>query len=136
MTFIFEDPEYFIVSKNDLPFHREEVWDEEKGIIRVWGRDGNKEKINYIKYPKEHYTREYIEKKVLPKYESCPLCHIGKEISPMQASKKEIFKEKAKKSLKYLVPFSIGMIFLVIGGTYLLKWRSSPLISREESETK
>jgi len=81
MPHITEDLDYFIINVNDFPFYRTENWRPDKGIIRIYGQDyEGKERINQVKYPKLNYTREYIEENVLHKYDTCPLCQIGREI--------------------------------------------------------
>lgn len=81
MPRIRETPTDFIIDINSYPFHRKELWNREKGIIRIYGKDGNMEKINQVIYPKKYYTYEYIESNILDKYEDCPLCKVGKEMS-------------------------------------------------------
>lgn len=71
----------FIIFVNDFPYLRTEMWNSNKGIVRVYGKDGSKEKINYVIYPKKYYDRQYIEENIIPKYENCTLCKIGKDIS-------------------------------------------------------
>jgi len=70
----------YVVMVNTYPYLKREVVDKKNGIVRVYGLDGDLQKINYVIYPKNHYTRQYIEDNILHKYETCPLCHIGVEI--------------------------------------------------------
>lgn len=76
----------FVVDINHFPYHRTEVIDKSRGIIRVYGKDGDKEKINNVRYAKPYYTEEYIRENILPQYEDCRLCVIGQDI---QAPKKK-----------------------------------------------
>ncbi len=78
MVDIFETPEFIYVMINQFPYYSHE--DMEKGIVRIYGRDGNRKKINYVKYPTKHYTKEYVEKHIVPQYEDCPKCLVGEEI--------------------------------------------------------
>jgi len=80
MVELFERLDDFVVDINHYPYFRTEVIDEEKGIVRVYGRDGDNEKINSVLYSKPYYTRGYIEENILKEYEDCPLCKIGQSL--------------------------------------------------------
>jgi len=80
MVDLFERLNDFVVEINQYPYYRTEVIDKDKGIIRVYGRDGDNEKINSVRYSKPYYSRSYIEENILPKYENCPLCKIGQTL--------------------------------------------------------
>ena len=80
MVDLFERLNDFVVEINRYPYYRTEVIDENKGIVRVYGRDGDKEKINSVRYSKPYYSRSYIEENILSKYNDCPLCKIGQDL--------------------------------------------------------
>ena len=80
MVELFERLDDFVVDINHYPYFRTEVIDEVKGITRVYGRDGDKEKINSVRYSKPYYTRDYIEENILTIYDDCPLCKIGQKL--------------------------------------------------------
>ena len=80
MVELYERLNDFVVEVNHYPFHRTEVIDKHKGIVRVYGKDGSKEKINSVRYSKPYYTEAYIRENILSKYEDCPLCRIGQDI--------------------------------------------------------
>ena len=66
---------------NDFPSY-DKVWEnQEKGVVRYRGRDGDYAKTNYVKYPTSHFTEEYIRKNVLHRYDKCPKCTIGEKIN-------------------------------------------------------
>lgn len=90
MVHLIERLDDFVVMVNNYPYHRTEIIDKKRGIERVYGRDGSVEKINYVIYKKPYYTKEYLEREVMPKYERCPLCTFGEEIgnSKFKYSKK------------------------------------------------
>ena len=81
MVYLEESSNNYIVKVNSYPFLRSELWNKEKGIVRIYGQDNNREKINEIRYPKKYYNREYITGNILPKYETCPLCNIGRKMN-------------------------------------------------------
>ena len=70
----------FLVEVNNYPYHRTEIVDKKRGVVRTYGKDGNKEKINSVRYSKKHYSEDYIRENILPQYENCPLCRIGQDI--------------------------------------------------------
>lgn len=90
MVDLFERLDDFVVEVNNYPFHRKQTIDKIKGIIRVYGRDGDREKINRVIYPKKHYTIEYIEENILKQYDNCPLCDIGVPIVSIVKTKKHL----------------------------------------------
>lgn len=99
MVELFERVNDFLVSVNNYPYHRTEVISKQKGITRIYGKDGDKEKINYVTYSKDHYNKDYIENKIIPQYEDCPLCKIGRNLN-FKYSKKDnnvYSKNKSKK---------------------------------------
>jgi hypothetical protein len=65
-----------IIINPNLPTARKTRW--KKGIIRVWGKVGNDEKLKYVFYPKDRFSRADMER-ILPQYESCPNCQIDKK---------------------------------------------------------
>ncbi|MFW9881930.1 MAG: hypothetical protein ACFFG0_53380 [Candidatus Thorarchaeota archaeon] len=74
----------FVVLVNNYPYYRTEIIDSERGITRVYGRDGSVEKINYVTYKKPYYTKEYLEEHLIPKYERCPICEFGRDIQNLK----------------------------------------------------
>lgn len=124
--FIYEDDNDYIVSVNNLPFHREELWNKEKGIVRIYGKDGNREKINYVKYPKKYYNKYYLEHKILPKYENCPKCKFGDEIQEEETSKfmdnYHNIKKKIVDNQKYIVATLSIIVILIIFGVFIYRW--------------
>lgn len=86
----------FVILVNSYPFYERELWDRNKGIVRVWGRDKDVRKINYVIYPKKYYTKEYIETNILPKYNTCPKCQIGENIINENKKISEIKKRMGK----------------------------------------
>lgn len=90
MAYLIERMNDFVVMVNNYPYHRTELIDGKRGIIRVYGRDDSMEKINYVTYKKPYYTEKYLKENVLPRYEGCPLCRIGRDIqnSKFKYSKK------------------------------------------------
>ena len=90
MVDLFERLEDFVVEVNNYPYYSSELWNKEKGIIRVYGRDGNKRKINRVIYPKKHYTKSYIEDNILKEYDVCPLCDIGVPIVNVIKTRKHV----------------------------------------------
>lgn len=107
----------FIVMVNSYPFlEREEM---NGGIVRVYGKDGTKKKINYVIYPKPLYTKEYIEGNILEQYNECPLCKIGTEIIEKPRKIDEIktlvskkFTTKKDKTVLYTI---MGLSLIPIG---------------------
>jgi len=106
MNSIIETPDFIYVFINNLPYYDTEIVDKEKGIVRIYGRDGDKMKINYVKYPTKHYTKEYIEKYIIQQYDDCQLCKVGKNIE------KNV---KIKDELKNILPIKINKKVLGIG---------------------
>lgn len=90
MVDLFERLADFVVEVNNYPFHRKQIIDEVKGITRIYGRDGDREKINRVIYSKPYYTRKYIEESILKEYDNCPLCNIGVPIVSIVKTKKRI----------------------------------------------
>ncbi|KKN07800.1 hypothetical protein LCGC14_1063380 [marine sediment metagenome] len=80
MLEVVETLDFIYVFINDFPPLRHEELRDTKGIIRHYGRDDNKEKINYVKYPTKYYTKEYIEAHIEEWYGDCKLCKIGIDI--------------------------------------------------------
>lgn len=62
-----------VIINPNLPTARKTRW--KKGIIRVWGKVGNDEKLKYVLYPKNKFSRADMER-IIPQYESCPNCQI------------------------------------------------------------
>lgn len=113
---ILERSNDFVILVNSYPFFEKEIWDKEKQIIRVWGRDGLNKKINYVIYPKKYYTKEYIENSILPQYNTCPKCQIGEEIK-IEMKKVDEFKKHLKEKIsdkKKYGNIALGGIFLFI----------------------
>lgn len=129
---LIDEPNHYVISVNNLPYHREELWDEDKGIIRVWGKDFDNERINYIKYPKENYEREYIEKNVMPKYETCKLCEVGQKIEE-EPSDSDLRKERAKEVAKYVIPAVVVISLSIFVGWYLYKWYKKRKLEKAET---
>ncbi len=78
---VFETPDFIYVMINNFPPYKKPIiMDKEKGVIKHRGRDGDYIKTNYVKYPTEHYTKEYVEKYIAPQYKDCPKCTIGELI--------------------------------------------------------
>jgi hypothetical protein len=65
---------WIIIINPNLPSTRRTEW--KKGIIRQWGRDGRKEKLKYVYYPKSEFNRADMVR-IVPKYNSCRLCEVG-----------------------------------------------------------
>jgi len=79
-------PNYWIVVINpDLSPSRTEKDFKKEGIIAFFGLDFSEdqfvEKLTYVFYPKSEYSREYVESVILPQYDECPLCKIGRNIN-------------------------------------------------------
>jgi len=133
--FLYEDIDDYVVSVNHYPFHREELWNEEKGIVRVYGRDGEMEKINSIRYPKRYYTEEYIQEHILPKYNDCPRCTIGTLIEEDEEDLWGELKNGYNKYKKYIIPSIAVIIVGVIISVFVYRWYVSRqnLITVEET---
>lgn len=91
MTRLKEENRWWIVEINPtLPHTSTTKW--KNDIIRMWGTDwkGN-EKLIQVLYPKKEYSKEYIEEVIMPQYDECKLCQIGRSISKkLKYSKKDI----------------------------------------------
>lgn len=90
MVDLFERLDDFVIEVNNYPFLKREIWNKEKGIVRVYGRDGDRKKINRVIYPKKHYNRVYMEENILKEYDVCPLCNIGVPITNIVKARKHI----------------------------------------------
>ncbi len=82
MTNITESPDFIYIWINTFPPLGSEEVKGGKGIIRHYGRDGDRKKLNYVMYPTKHYTRKYVEENILQQYDNCRLCNIGTLITP------------------------------------------------------
>ena len=67
-----------VVINPDLEFFRAEQW--KRGIKRFYGWDPKTktQKLMFVHYPKSEFSRSDM-KRILPKYDSCPLCTVGKK---------------------------------------------------------
>lgn len=122
----------FVIMIQSLPYHSEEVWDKEHGIVRVYGKDGSKKKINYVIYPKKHYTKEYLEDNVMHKYDECPECKVGTIIPPKIKKTDEIktfVSEKIKTEKKSsLIGIILGLSIIPVGLLFLARVRKKKMI--------
>ncbi|MCP4762570.1 MAG: hypothetical protein GY870_12390 [archaeon] len=80
MINVFDRIDDIVVEINNYPYFRTETIDENRGIVRIYGRDGTKEKLNRVIYSKPYYNEEYVKKYVVPQYDGCQICTIGNDI--------------------------------------------------------
>lgn len=79
-------PEYYIIVIDDELYPTEIDLEWKPPLIAHWGKDIygdiNKEKLMYVWYPKNKYTEKDIEYIIFTekKYDSCPMCVIGRDI--------------------------------------------------------
>ncbi len=90
--------EWEIIINPDLKFTRTTT--EKHGIKRYWGYDNidKKHKLMFVQYPKSKFNRSAMEK-ILPKYEVCKLCIVGKKFI------------KGKNNTKSIMNYSIVDLF-------------------------
>lgn len=119
---------YIVVRLNDgLVEKRKQKNFRAEGITAVWGKDplsaDKKQKLIKVLYPKDKYTEEYVREHVLPQYDECPNCTIGKE----PPSKKEELKQSLQsiksspKSIALIVGTAIGIPAIALAINYFRK---------------
>lgn len=105
----------FVIFVNTFPYHSREVWDKEKGIVRIYGKDHDRKKINYVIYPKKYFDYYEMKERILPQYEDCPLCKIGTVINKYDDTNDNDIMDKARSLL-----MNKKAILLLLGGSALI----------------
>jgi len=81
--------EWEVIINPDLKFTRAEKW--KHGIKRYWGYDfaDGHHKLMFVQYPKSKFSRKAM-KSIIPKYDRCELCTVGKKFIKAQNNNKII----------------------------------------------
>jgi len=119
---------YIAVRLNDgLVEKRKQKNFKAEGITAVWGKepfsDDKKQKLIKVLYPKDKYTIEYIKEHVLPQYDQCTNCTIGKEPpTKMESLKKGVQDIKSSpRNIAIIASAAIGIPALALAINYFRK---------------
>ncbi len=111
--------EWEVIINPDLKFVGTETL--KNGVKRYFGLDPitKKQKLMYIQYPKSHFSRSDM-KRILPQYDGCKLCKIGKHISISNTS-------YLSSSTDIILPVIFVSSIVLIPLLYIIKiWYAKP----------
>lgn len=101
-----------LINPNLVQTRKERKFKGAKGVTAQFGLnpygDEDIEKLMYIDYPTDVYSREYMKESIIPQYDDCPLCKIGRE-------KKKIVDLDNKNSNNLIIGGTI-ISFIIFGG--------------------